>query len=313
MMRDEELLETAIIWHARLASPDASDADWSEFTNWLDADPQNGRAYDRVALADQAYEEALTEVPSAPVVAAVNDNQQPAWYRRKALMAVAASVAVALFAAPLVLTNRDLQTFETKAGETRAVSLGDGSQIALNGSTRIEVDMKDKRFARLSEGEALFSIRHDVADPFTLEVGDHQLVDVGTEFNVRQGSDGLEVAVSEGSVRFNPDREALLVKAGNQVNVAANQKKVVLTQADPANVGGWRKGRLAYRNASLGRIAADLSRLIGEPVSVGKNLKDRRFSGLVLIDKDRNGSMHRLGSLLGVKARHGPGGWVLSD
>jgi transmembrane sensor len=313
MMRDEELLETAILWHARLASPDVSDSEWTRFTNWVEADPENGLAYDRVALADQAYGEALAEIPPAPVVSAENDNEQPPWYRRRALVAMAASVAIALFAVPLVFTNRDLQSFETKAGETRVISLGDGSQIALNGSTRIEVDMKDRRFARLTGGEALFLIEHDAQNPFTLEVGDHQLVDVGTEFNVRQGSDGLEVAVSEGAVRFNPHSEALLVKAGNQVNVATNQKNAVLTQTDPANVGGWREGRLAYRDASLGRIAADLSRLIGEPVSVAKGLGDRRFSGLVLIDKDRNGSMQQLGSLLGVKAKHGPSGWVLSD
>jgi transmembrane sensor len=194
MMRDEELLETAINWHLRLASPKASNGDWSEFTGWLNADPENGLAYDRVALADQAYEEALAEIPRAPIVAAENDNEQPPWYRRKALMAMAASVAVAIFAVPLVLTNRDMQSFETKAGETREIALGDGSQIALNGSTRIEVDMRDKRFARLSEGEALFSIKHDAQEPFTLEVDDHQLVDVGTEFNVRHGSDGLESA-----------------------------------------------------------------------------------------------------------------------
>lgn len=315
MRLDNSLLDTAIIWHSRLASPKASDYDWAEFTDWLEADPEHALAYDRVALADQAYAEAIADVPREPVAVfvAVNDNDQPPWYRRRAFMAMAASIAVALFAAPLVLNNRDMQTFETKAGETREIALGDGSQIAMNGSTRLEVDMKDKRFARLTNGEALFSIKHDPQNPFTLEVDNHQLVDVGTEFNVRQGNDGLEVAVSDGAVSFNPGSDAVRVNAGNQINVAGGQGKAVLSQTDPASVGGWRDGRLAYRNASFSRIAADLSRLIGEPVTVGSGLTDRRFSGLVLIEKDRKLSMQRLQALLGVRATHSQDGWVLSD
>lgn len=313
MKQDEALLDTAILWHARIASPKATDGDWAEFTDWLDADPANGLAYDRVALADQVYGEALVEAPPAPALVPVNDNEQPVWYRRRSFVALAASVAVALFAAPLVLTNRDLQTFETKAGETRVITLGDGSQIAMNGSTRLEVDMKDKRFARLSDGEALFTIKHDANNPFTLEVDDHELVDVGTEFNVRQASDGLEVAVSDGAVQFNPRSDALLVKAGNQINLASKQNKPILSKTDTTNVGSWRRGRLAYRDAPLSRIAADLSRLIGEPVTVGSGLSDKRFSGLLQIDKDRAQSMRRLEALLGVKATHGRNGWVLSD
>ena len=313
MSKDEQLLDTAINWHARVASPKASDCDWCEFTDWLEANPENALAYDRVALGDLAYEDALTELPAAPRVVAVNDNEQIPWYRRGSLMAMAAGAALALFVAPLVLTNRDMQTFETKAGETREISLGDGSQIALNGLTRLEIDMKDKRFARMSQGEALFSIKHDAQSPFMLEVDDHELVDVGTQFNVRQGSEGVEVAVSEGAVQFNPNGDAMLVKAGHQVNIAAKQSKPVLTQTDAANVGGWRAGRLAYRDASLSRIATDLARLIGEPVSVDNGLQGKRFSGLIQIDKNRALSMHRLEALLGVKAMRGKDGWVLSD
>jgi transmembrane sensor len=114
-------------------------------------------------------------------------------------------------------------------------------------------------------------------------------------------------------VRFNPNSDGLLVKAGSQINVARTQGKAIMSQTDPANVGGWRRGRLAYRDAPINRIATDLGRLIGEPVAVSNGLQGRRFSGLVLIDKDRKLSMQRLEALLGVKAKHGPSGWILTD
>lgn len=313
MMDDEALLETAIAWHTRLAAQSATDGDWGEFALWLEADPAHEHAYERIAMADLSYAEALAESPAAPAFVAENDNEPQPWYRRKGLMAMAAGTVLALFSAPLVFGGRDLQVFETKAGESRQIALDDGTQVALNGATRIEIDMKDKRFARLDRGEALFSVRHDPRNPFTLEVDSHRLVDVGTKFNVRQSEDGLEVAVGEGAVRFNPDDEAMLVKAGNQLTVAPHQGKAVLSATDPANVGGWRDGRLAYRDAPLGRIAADLSRLFGERVKVDAAIKGRRFSGLILIDKDREKSMRQVEALLGIRARHGPGGWILTD
>lgn len=313
MTPDDLLLDDAIGWHARLASPQATERDWAEFTNWLDADPDNGIAYDRVALADAAYAEALDTFPPPSLSVAQNDNEPQPWYRRKTLLAVAGGLALALIASPIVLTNRDLQTYETGAGETREIALGDGSSVALNGSSRIEVDIKGGRYARLAEGEALFSIRHEPSRPFTVEVGDHRLIDVGTEFNVRQGSEGLEVAVSDGAVEFNPDNEAVLVRAGSQINVAGKAAKPVLSKTDPASVGGWRQGRLAYSNAPISRIADDLTRLLGRPVVADAKVASRRFSGLIQIERDRDQSMRRIESLLGVRVRREQNGWVLSD
>lgn len=312
MMPDNELLDTALRWHAKLASPQATASDWAEFTDWLEADPENGAAYDRVVLADHAYDEALA-ISAPPPVMAQNDNEPEAWYRRKTLFAVAASVALALVAGPLILNNRDLQTIQTGPGENREIALGDGTLVALNGSSKIEIDMEGKRFARLAEGEALFSIKHDPNRPFTVEVDDHTLVDVGTEFNVRQDKDGIEVAVSDGAVEFNPDDAALVVRAGNQVKVARNSAKPILSKTETTSVGGWRKGRLAYSDVPLSRIAADLSRLLGVPVTADPMVSNRRFSGLIQIDGNRDQSMRRMQPLLGVTVRRNDKGWVLSN
>ena len=312
-MHDKALLDTAINWRVRLASAQATDRDWSEFTSWLEADPANGNAYDRVALAEMDYEEVLSIAPKLDVPPAGNDNEVQPWYRRRSFLAVAASAAFALVATPLIFPNRDLTPYETKAGQTREIALGDGSKIELNGASRIAVDLKSNRYARLDSGEATFTIKHDAANPFTLDVDKHQLVDVGTEFNVRQDVDSLEIAVGDGAVQYNPDSDRLLISAGNQLSIGVADARPVVRSTDPASVGGWRKGRLAYRGETFKRIAVDLSRRFGEQGVVSDSIQSRRFSGLIQVSEDEEASMQQVSLVLGVKVRHNRSGWVLTE
>lgn len=312
MNSGDHLLDAAISWQIKLASPLASENDWSEFTDWLCADPEHGLAYDRVALADQAYDNEIgTNIPLPLLVQ--NDNQPVHWYQRRALLAFAASIVLALISVPFLINDQDFQTIQTGPGETRQIALQDGSLITLNGASRVELDANGGRYAKLTKGEALFTIVHDADRPFIVKVDNHTLVDVGTIFNVRNDDDGVEVAVSHGAVEFNPDKEAVLVRAGSQVNMARKATKPVLKKIEAAGVGGWRNGQLAYSDAEYSRIAADLSRTLGEPVIADPSVRNRRFSGIIQIDANRGQSMQRLQALLGVNVRRSDKGWALSD
>lgn len=313
MTHDPATLDTAIGWHVRLSSDSATGTDWEAFSAWMEADPAHGDAYDEVALSDDLLTQAIEGQPVTPQIPSSNDNEPTPWFRRRGMLAVAASVALFLAVSPLVLGGRNLSPVETRPGEVKEIALGDGSHAILNGSTRIEIDRDDPRYVKLASGEAMFSVRHDPSDPFTVEVGDHQIVDVGTEFNVRQDSESVEVGVSHGAVRLNPRSNAVLVNAGQQVAVSSNTIKPVVTQTDPATVGGWRKGQFAYRDAPMERIAADLSRLLGRRVSVDPSVRTRRFSGLIRLDGDRTQAMGRIGPLLGVKVRQVGNGWAMGE
>ena len=49
---DGNPIDEAIDWHLRLAA--ASGSEWQAFSEWLEQDPKNRAAYDRIALADAA-------------------------------------------------------------------------------------------------------------------------------------------------------------------------------------------------------------------------------------------------------------------
>jgi len=310
------VMDEAIAWHVRLQGPMADGALWAEFTAWMEVDPAHADAYDAVALADDCLSDELAETPVAEkdTRRATNDNEPGVrpWFRRTALLSVAASLVLALFLSPFLLRSPGMEVIMTNPGETREIALGDGSTIALNGGTTIRIDRKAERFARLDTGEAIFTIKHDSARPFVVETGDGTLRDLGTIFNVRQSANGLEVGVSEGSVQYDPGARAVTVAAGKQLRVQRGKSTAVVTAIDPASVGGWRQGRLSYHDASLATIALDLSRSLGTPVTVSPDLASRRFSGVIRVDRDEARLFRQLESLLGVHARHSAKGWQLT-
>lgn len=312
-MLGTERMDAAIAWHVRLSDPAAPAATWVEFTAWLEADSAHAEAYDAVAMADRELADTL-EIAKADPQTPQNDNVPIAlpWYKRRGLLAIVGSAVLAVLVAPTLMSGEDLEMIETKAGETRMIALRDGSQIHLNGGTRVLINRDTDRFVRLEAGEALFTIRHDAGSPFTVEAAGASLHDIGTIFNVRQDNDGLDVAVSEGAVLYDRRAEAITISEGHQLSVGASGGKPRVARIDSVSVGGWQQGRLAYQDARLATVAVDLERALGAPVSVNGAAADRRFSGVIQLGGDRAALFRRVEALLGVTARKTDTGWELA-
>jgi transmembrane sensor len=158
----------------------------------------------------------------------------------------------------------------------------------------------------------VFTVRHDAARPFIVETGGVTLKDVGTVFNVRYSGDGIGVAVAEGAVAYNPESDAVMIPAGMQLNRIQRGTKPVLSIVSREAVAGWRQGRLTYQNALLTEIAIDLTRALGNPVSVSPDLAGRRFTGTLRIEKGHPQFFRRLEALLGIHTRRTKAGWELT-
>lgn len=204
-----------------------------------------------------------------------------------------------------------VEIYRTAPGETRAIALADGSTIVMSGGTQLEVDPDQPRYARLDHGQALFEIRHDEADPFTLEVGEATLIDAGTIFDVAIRSERVSLGVSEGAVIFNPTRQNARVEPGEQLTFAIGRADFEVSSLPVEQVGEWRSGRLTFRNASLGDVAADISRATGINVTVAEGSGFRQVSGSVTVDALRS-DPGALGPLLGISIRREGNVWILA-
>lgn len=303
MMRQGEakMREEAAGWFLRQRDP--TRADWDGFVAWLEADPAHNAAYEAVALADDDVEsrigdQVLADRPS-------NDNiPHPARARARWFAGTAAAAAIlvgGLVAYPRLNPSVAAYAIETGAGQRRMVMLDDGTRIELNGNSRLGLRRGDTRFASLDRGEATFTVVHDPTAPFEVHAGDVTLRDVGTTFNVLRAGPDTEAAVAEGAVLFDPDGDAIRLGAGRMIYVSGTGAGVI-GKVDPSAVGAWRRDRLVYQNASLARIATDLSRNVGALVTVAPELQREHFSGVILLDKDRPRLFARIGALLDVDA-----------
>jgi len=310
---DRAMIEQAIAWHLRLN--DADEDAWIEFAEWLNADPAHNGAYEAVADGDARMLPLLEQAtfppgggPTRPPefsndeddLAYVDGSERvrrPQWRWG----ALAASLAVAALFGVQMLPGRDARySVETSAGETRTVSLADGSEILLNGGTRIVIDKNDARSVEIARGEARFVVKHDDSDPFTVVAGEQRLVDIGTVFNVVRTDRQLRVGVAEGAVRFEGSARAVNLRAGDSL-AADNRGKIQISQRPAASIGSWVDGKLVYDQAPLEQVADDLSRSIGISLELPRGMGSTRFSGVIQTDGDRDAVRTRLEELIGEK------------
>jgi len=170
---------------------------------------------------------------------------------------------------------------ETQVGETRILTLPDGSALSAGGQTSLVATLlKHSRTVTLKRGEAFFQVAKDPARPFTVEAGSAAVTVVGTAFDVRRNRDQVVVAVAEGIVRVagpalrahpavmstRPDLPqgapslTQQLKAGQRLSVNHAGSAPELTPIDSKGVAGWRQGRLQYLNEPLEVVVADLAR-----------------------------------------------------
>lgn len=304
-----EIAETARLWAIRASDPGFSD--WDAFTQWLEESPAHLDAYETaLAQADEAAELLATK-PTPAWQPEPDSGYRPPRRRWFAGAAVAAAVA-AVTGWGLLDRGHSPEQIATAPGEHRTIDLADGSRIILNGNTRITIDRDTPRHVELAQGEALFEVRHDEANPFLVVTGNTKLLDAGTVFNViAEGNGALDVEVAEGAVIYQPGAGQVRLDPGDGLSRSRAGALPVLRKASPQNVGGWRSGALYYDRAPLDRIAQDLTRNLGRTVEV-KGGGFAPYTGSLMLNGSAEDVLARAAPLLGVRfTAHGKG-WVMS-
>ena len=301
--RRDDIEAQAVGWVIRLR--DAGADEWAAFTDWLEADPAHGAAYEEAALAEQDWE---GMAPTERVVPKPSPASRPLTRRFFLGTGIAAALAGVIALGPL--QTQGTYAIETGAGERRTVELADGSRVDLNGNSRVLLDRSDPRVATLERGEALFTVVHNDSDPFEVRTGDVLLRDMGTVFNVLRDGETLDVAVAEGVVEYNPGRTAVTLRAGMALRRRSDGAPEVAQR--PAEViTGWRDRRLTYSATTIGVVAGDLTRNLGVPVHAAPEVAGRPFTGVIRVD-DGAETIQRAAQLMGVSVRPSNGGWTLT-
>lgn len=191
------------------------------------------------------------------------------------------------------------QTFATARGQQLSATLPDagadtgegalvqGSSLQLDTETRLETRLyRDRREVRLTDGQAMFTVKSDAARPFHVWAGALRITVVGTRFSVRHTPSGLGagqtiVSVEEGRVRVaQANKNGAMVSDGAEVLGASSSEgtaTVELTAGQMVAADGtghlgavaavptgsiatWRDGRLSFDQTPLGQAIAEFER-----------------------------------------------------
>lgn len=200
------------------------------------------------------------------------------------LTRVAAAAAVLLTAGGLgwwYFSVQPVIVVEQLAEHRREIQLSDGSIVRVNRGavlTHPQIFSGKKRSVELT-GEAFFEVSPDASKPFLVETELATVRVVGTRFNVRaiENEPTVEIFVEEGKVIVEANGQQIALMAGQTGIFEKKTGQLAAEKAPTENAVAWVRGKLAFKNATLKNVAADLSRFYGVKIEVNPLLENCRF------------------------------------
>jgi transmembrane sensor len=174
--------------------------------------------------------------------------------------------------------------FQTGHGEQLNRRLADNSVLHLNTDTAVMIRYgKTERLVTLMVGQAGFEVVHEPGRPFRVLAGSAEVVDIGTQFDVRLEHSSTVVTVIEGRVEVGPSpmrgtlgrnvgqpQAARFVElaAGQQVSVAEGEWPAVPITVDVQRTTAWLRQEIVFDHEPLERVVAEYNRYTTKPIEI---------------------------------------------
>ena len=311
---------TAEGWLARMGRPRVGARDQDAFLSWLEEDEDHLRQYeqakaDRAALGglSGAFDTQLSRLRAGKVA------RPPRRWVAAGGLAVAGLAAVVLVAPQFMSSAVEVQTYASAPGRITDVELADGSRVALDADSMIEVALDgDARRVTLVRGAAFFDVAHDAARPFQVAVSDRRVIVTGTKFEAALSRNGGEVSLLEGRVSIGlrdvGSRRALAgataLRPGDKAAFSTGVSGETLSHADVETATAWRKRRLVFRDAPLAEVVAAVGRYSDRPLIADDPRLDAVRVTAVLPLEGEGALIERMDELLPISVESLPQGGV---
>ncbi|WP_339775849.1 FecR family protein [uncultured Thalassospira sp.] len=210
--------------------------------------------------------------------------RRPVWKRFVvAGMAIAAMLVAAVIGPDVVTGIR--ADYTTGTGETRTVTLADGSRVVLAPETAIRVHYTPgARHVELLDGEAYFEVIHHRDQPFRVRSDAVNVTVLGTGFDVSDEVGSTFVAVAHGSVRVENESS---VPAISEVLTPGQSTRIGWSggvdrqNIDTGAIAMWRHNQLIAQDQPLGDVVHQLRRYYSGRIFVtDRGLAKRTVTGV---------------------------------
>jgi transmembrane sensor len=322
----EEAGDQAIAWLVRVQSDAATAQDWSSLTQWLEVSPANRAAFEHHELLFAEIEDQAEAIlaglakPSADILPFTAKTVRPAkrtWnFGRGAIAAGVAGIAALVGFGTWRASEGPLQVYRTAVGETRAITLADGSHIRMDAASTLSVRLGwFTRKVDMGDAEATFDVAKNPNRPFEIAVRDQKVRVVGTEFNIRNYDSVVNVTVRRGIVAiYQPTLSSepiARLTPGWAMRHTVGSTQSVRDQVDPDQAFAWTQGRLVCDHQRLSEIVAYLNRRYADPIQIPRSAEGRLFTGVLALD-DQGDVTRRLAAYLSLSVHRSDRNIVLS-
>ncbi|MEQ8361585.1 MAG: DUF4974 domain-containing protein [Cyclobacteriaceae bacterium] len=204
-------------------------------------------------------------------------------FKYAAIVFVALSITVYFFSRNGI---KDEVVAQTGFGESKKMTLPDGSFVWLNGASLIRYTTESSRQIFL-EGEAFFEVAKNKEIPFIVTTVDGlQVKAIGTSFNVKayKNNPYVETVLVTGRVEVTlalGSKEKYEMEPNDKITFRRVDKRLLRSTANQVDdIIAWRSGVIQFSNKTFGEIALDLeNRFNTKIVFQNEKLKEVRFTG----------------------------------
>lgn len=224
------------------------------FEAWLAADPAHAAAFSDIS---QTFEHVKR-------VRRSRSTRQTAFAFRQRWLTAAAALAAACLA--FYVSTGGFSTllrsdYSTGTGETKSLTLADGSHVTLDARSAIGVRLDSgQRRVTLLEGQGWFEVAPDSSRPFVVEAAGGSVTALGTAFGVEFINAGVRVSVAEHKVRVTSGGENVIVAENEQTAYDAHSPPAKPSPIGPGSIAAWRRGKLIIEDQPLGTVLVALGR-----------------------------------------------------
>jgi transmembrane sensor len=320
----------AAAWFARLRADDVSEREREQFQRWLADDDDHRLAYERLEAlwsglgAHAGRPEIGTALRESQLLQkrAAAATHRPRQRHALAWLAAAALLVMVLAGGWFAWHSRqaNVRTYATGVGERRTLLLEDGSRVTMDTDTQLSSSFSaGARRLTLERGRAFFHVAKDPRRPFLVATRSGVVRAVGTQFDVYEHDDVVEVTLVEGRVEVTPengDRDShappTTMTAGQQLLMGKAYATPLVTTAHTRAALAWLSGKLVFDDTPLPAAVEQFNRYSATRIVIGDGAVAKlRVSG-VFRDDDGQAFVDALSGSYGLSvARDGAGNLTL--
>lgn len=212
------------------------------------------------------------------------------------------------------------QEVATEYGQMRMVKLPDGSEVTLNGHSKLRYAAQwspSKPREVWLDGEGYFSVTHKTNNQRFLvhTQGGFNVEVLGTQFTVCRRRDQARVVLVSGKVRvdFDDQRPDLVMRPGDLVETRDAVPGAVVRQVRTAPYAAWKDSRLVLDETTIAELATRLQDTYGiEVVVATPELNQRKVTGSMAV-RDLDVVLQALEETFDLKATRSGNRITLAD